>query len=166
MTVLAGLGIDFGRVIQGGPDLTGKAADTMFPELPLAAAVLVPATAGMFSVLPRLVAAFAGQAWIISKCGPATEARTLAWLDHHNFYDRTGLSRGNVRFCRRREDKATHCRDLGVSHMIDDRLEVHAALRGIVPYRYLFGPQTDSAPDWVIPVRGWPQAGAMILPPG
>jgi hypothetical protein len=109
----------------------------------------------MFDVLPGLVARFGGQVWVISKCGERIQDRTLRWLDHNDFFPRTGIAPGNVRFCRRRADKAGHCADLGITHMVDDRLDVHVALRGLVPYLYLFGPQNAPAPRWVQHVRTW-----------
>ncbi|MFD0686591.1 hypothetical protein [Actinomadura fibrosa] len=149
------LGVDFGRVIHGGVSAAGD-ADTVFLDGSFEEAMASPATEGVYEVLPGLIEAFGGQAWIISKCGDRIRERTLAWLDHHDFYERVGLPRENVRFCRKRPDKAWHCRELGITHMIDDRLDVHRAIREIVPYRYLFGPVPG--PDWVRHVRGWADA--------
>lgn len=148
------LGVDFGRVIQGGAAPSGV-ADTVFLAGGPEEAMRTPETPGMFDVLPELVDRFDGRAWIISKCGERIQKRTLQWLDHHDFYRRTGLPVGNVRFCRKRGDKATHCADLHITHMVDDRLDVHVALRGLVPNLYLFGPQTSPAPPWVRPVLTW-----------
>lgn len=148
------LGVDFGRVIQGAA-LAAGAEDTVFLSGGLAEALRTPPSPGAFEVLPRLVRRFGGRAWVISKCGPRVEQRTRQWLDHHDFYDRTGIARDNVRFCRARADKAVHCAELGITHMIDDRLDVHRALRDLVPHRYLFGVQTDPVPDWVRHVPTW-----------
>jgi hypothetical protein len=153
-TTRPGLGVDFGRVIQGAPGPDG-AEDTVFLSGGLDAALRSPATEGTFEVLPRLVERFEGQVWIISKCGERIQRRTVEWLDFHNFYERTGLPRANVRFCRKRAQKAIHCEEFGITHMIDDRIEVHRAIRDLVPYRYLFGPQRDPAPDWVRPTLTW-----------
>ncbi|MFG1934882.1 hypothetical protein ACGFK1_30220 [Mycobacterium sp. NPDC048908] len=142
-------------MIEGGLG-ADEAADTSFLGSALQDAMASPATPGAFEVIPRLVTLFDGRAWIISKCGVETQLKTLAWLDHHDFYGRTGLPRGNLRFCRERADKATHCRELGVTHMIDDRLDVHAAIRDVVPHLYLFGPQDGEIPDWVVHVPDWP----------
>ncbi|TDD70332.1 hypothetical protein [Actinomadura rubrisoli] len=152
------LGIDFGRVIHGGPLAPGD-ADTVFLGGSFEEALASPATEGVYEVLPGLIAAFGGRAWIISKCGDRIQRRTLAWLDHHDFYGRIGLPRGNVRFCRKRADKAWHCEELGITHMIDDRLDVHRAIRGIVPYRYLFGPQ--EGPGWVRRIGDWAEAASI-----
>lgn len=125
-----------------------------------------PATAGAFEVIPQLVELFEGRVWIISKCGERTQRKTLAWLDHHDFYGRTGVPRGNVRFCRERAEKVDHCRELGITHMIDDRLDVHQAIRDVVQNLYLFGPQDGDVPDWVVHTPDWSAVAARLLPPG
>ncbi|WP_433710958.1 hypothetical protein ACQP2U_32550 [Nocardia sp. CA-084685] len=149
------LGIDFGRVIQGAAFATG-AADTVFLSGGIEQALASPPSTDAFEVLARLVRRFEGQAWVISKCGPRVQERTLQWLDHHEFYDRTGVPKGNVRFCRARADKAKHCAELRITHMIDDRLEVHQALRDLVPHLYLFGVQEGPVPEWVEHTPTWP----------
>ena len=148
------LGVDFGRVIHGAAAADGL-QDTVFLDGSFEEALASPATDGAFDVLPRLVDAFGGRVWVISKCGPRIQERTLAWLDHHDFYGRTGVPRGNVRFCRKRADKAGHCAQLRITHMIDDRIDVHRALVDRVPCRYLFGQQKGSAPEWVRQTLTW-----------
>jgi hypothetical protein len=148
-------------VIEGGLG-ADDAADTNFLGSSVAEAMASPPTPEAFEVIPALVALFDGKVWIISKCGEYTQRKTLAWLDHHDFYRRTGVPRKNVRFCRERADKAIHCRELGVTHMIDDRLEVHSAIRDVVPNLYLFGPQDGEIPDWVIHVADWPAVAAHL----
>jgi hypothetical protein len=155
------LGVDFGRVIHGGAAEAGP-ADTAFLDGDLEQALRSPATEGAFDVLPRLVALFGGRVWVISKCGERVQRRTLRWLDHHDFYARTGIAPGDVRFCRERADKALHCAELGITHMIDDRLDVHRALRGLVPHLYLFGPQPAPAPEWVRHTLTWADAEAAV----
>jgi hypothetical protein len=148
-------------VIEGGLG-ADEAADTSFLDSSLEEATATPATPGAFEVIPRLVDLFDRRVWIISKCALDTQRKTLAWLDHHDFYDRTGMPRGNVRFCRERADKQVHCRELGVTHMIDDRLDVHQAIRDVVPHLYLFGPQHGEIPDWVVHVPDWPSVEAHL----
>lgn len=156
------LGIDFGRVIQGAALAPGD-EDTVFLSGGLEEALRTPPSAGAFDVLPRLVRRFEGRAWIISKCGPRIEERTRQWLDHHDFYDRTGIARDNVRFCRARADKAVHCAELGITHMIDDRLDVHRVLRDLVSHRLLFGAQSEPIPDWVRHVPSWNDVERAVL---
>jgi hypothetical protein len=155
------LGVDFGRVIHGAAAADGL-QDTVFLDGSFAEALASPATDGAFDVLPRLVDAFDGRVWVISKCGPRIQERTLAWLDHHDFYGRTGVPRGNVRFCRKRTDKAGHCTRLGITHMIDDRVDVHRALVDSVPCRYLFGVQKGPVPEWVRHTPTWTDVAAAV----
>ncbi|MBU3065218.1 hypothetical protein KO481_27285 [Nocardia sp. NEAU-G5] len=154
------MGVDFGRVIQGATTEPG-AADTVFLSGGVEQAMRTPPSPGALEVLARLVPRF-DETWIISKCGPRIEQRTRQWLDHHDLYGRTGIPREHVRFCRARADKAVHCAELGITHMIDDRLDVHIALRGLVPHLFWFGAQRQPAPDWVTSTRTWPDVEAEV----
>lgn len=91
-------------------------------------------------------------------------AKTVRWLDHWRFWATTGIASDHVRFCLERRDKAQHCRELGVTHFIDDRFDVLGHLRGLVPRLYLFGHQSTPAPHWVTPVVDWPAVLAAVLP--
>jgi hypothetical protein len=149
------LGVDIGRVIiDGSSPPSGE--DTAFFEGGIEDLLRTPAVAGALETIPSLVEQFAGRVWLVSRCAERTEPRTLAWLEHHDFYDRTGIPADHVRFCRARSDKAIHCRELAITDFVDDRLDVLNALRGVVARRYLFGPQDQPAPDWVTPTPDWP----------
>jgi len=76
---------------------------------------------------------------IVSKCGPDIEHKTLLWMRHHDFYLRTGVPPGRVHFCRTRAGKAPICRKLGITHFVDDRLEVLSYLT-TVRHRFLLNP--------------------------
>lgn len=147
------LGIDVGRVlISPGNDLE---PDTSFIGGSLEDALETPPYPGMFEVVPRLVERFKGQVWVISKCGPKVQEKTRQWMRHHRFFERTGIDAAHLRFCLRRPDKAIHCAELGITHFIDDRGDVLAAMEGVVPNLYLFGPQKESAPRAFRPVLTW-----------
>lgn len=147
------LGIDIGRVIIDGSSHP-EGGDTAFFQGDTATMLRTPAMSRAFEVIPRLVELFDNQVWLVSKCGPRVQSRTELWLRHHRFYERTGIAPEAVRFCRNRPDKAIHCRQLGLTHFIDDHPEVHAAIREAVEYRYLFGPSrkvpagTTHTPTW------------------
>jgi hypothetical protein len=93
----------------------------------------------------------------------AVQRRTRQWLDHHDFAARTGIPQDNIRFCLKRPDKAIHCADLGITHFVDDKLDVHQALRGVVAYRYLFGPQRTPPPAWVRHTLTWTAVETAIV---
>src|SRR5262249_40414761 len=117
------LGIDIGRVIMCPTRDDGR-PDTSFLGASEAAALETPAAPDMFEVVPGLVRRFGGRAWLVSKAGARIEALTRRWFEHHRFFERTGLPPEQVRFCRRREDKRAHAAELGLTHFIDDRLDV------------------------------------------
>jgi hypothetical protein len=139
------LGIDIGRVIIDGSSGSG---DTSFFSGDTAAMLRTPAVPGAFAAIARLVPLF-GETWLVSKCGPRVQRRSVEWLRHHRFFEVTGIAEGNVRFCLRRPEKAIHCADLGITHFVDDKPEVIAAITPVVPHRYLF--------------TNWPTTEASIL---
>lgn len=148
------LGIDIGRVIIGG-GAPGSAADTAFFRGGIENAIRTPAVAGALETIPALVQHFEGRACLISKCGPRVAARSRAWLNAHDFWSRTGIDPSALRFCKERKQKAIHCKDLRVTHFIDDRVGVHVHLRHIVPELFLFGPQRKAIPEWLTHLPDW-----------
>jgi len=152
------LGIDIGRVLIR-PDPAGG-GDTSFIGGSLETALGTPPYEGMFEAVPQLVRLFGGQVWLVSKARPKMQEKTRLWLIRHEFFERTGIAPGNLRFCLERPQKAEHCRELGLDFFIDDRLDVLEHLDGVVRHRYLFGPQKagTSVPAAVVPVVSWPEA--------
>lgn len=155
------LGIDIGRVIIDGsahPD----GGDTAFFQGSEASMLATPEMHGAVASIARLVALFGGRVWLVSKCGPTVQARTLRWLDGHDFYRRTGVSQAQVRFCRERSEKRVHCLQLGLTHFVDDHPEVHAAIRGAVDHQYFFGPQPSGVPRYGVHAKSWADAEDLI----
>jgi hypothetical protein len=155
------LGIDIGRVIING-EAHPDGGDTAFFQGDESAMLATPEVPDAVFSIAILVRAFEGRVWLVSKCGPRTQERTLRWLRGHDFYRRTGLFPDHVRFCRERADKRGHCEELGITHFVDDRVDVHAAIHGVVDHQYLFGPQPGPGPDYTTDVPTWPQARAQI----
>jgi hypothetical protein len=148
------LGIDIGRVIINGPAHPGG-GDTAFFEGDEPTMLATPEMDGAVAAIDRLMTLFTGRVWLVSKCGPRVQARTLRWLEGHDFYRRTRLPAEHVRFCLTRPDKRFHCQDLSLTHFVDDHPEVHAAIRGTVDHHYFFGPQSDPVPDYGTHVSSW-----------
>ncbi len=148
------LGIDIGRVIINGP-AHPAGGDTAFFSGDEATMLATPEMDGCVAAIARLTGAFGGRVWLVSKCGPNVQARTLRWLTAHDFYRRTGMPDRHVRFCRTRPDKRSHCEDLNLTHFVDDHPEVHAAIRGTVDYQYFFGPQRQPVPGYGIHAPTW-----------
>jgi hypothetical protein len=127
------LGIDIGGVIITPARASG---DTSFFSSDYLA---TPPMEGAFDAIARLGQERFDAVHLVSKCGPGVEKKTRAWLAHHGFHDLTGVPPERMHFCRARADKAPICKSLGVTHFVDDRLEVLGYLSS-VPVRYLFQP--------------------------
>ncbi len=101
------------------------------------------AVPGAFDALRRLAEQrFDRQIHLVSKCGPRTEQKSRDWLAHHDFFGTTGVDPAHLHFCRQRQEKAPICETLGLTHFIDDRLEVLGYLTS-VPNLYLFHPTAE-----------------------
>lgn len=128
------LGVDIGGVVI---DRANDRTDTSFFSTRY---LETTATAGVFEALACLAAErFGTNIHFVSKCGPETERKTREWLAHHRMFERTGIPAANLHFCRRRAEKAPIAATLGLTHFIDDRLEVLGYLE-TVPTRILFAP--------------------------
>ena len=107
--------------------------------------------------------------YLVSKCGSSTEKKSRDWLAHRNFYAYTGVNEAKVRFCKKRADKATICDELGITHFIDDRLEVLSYLKG-VQHLYLFNPDEaemhnfESFLSRVTKVSAWHELISLLIP--
>jgi hypothetical protein len=156
------LGVDVGGVIV---TLADRDEDTsFFGSRPLE----TPAVAGVFDALAELAGRpFAGRVHLVSKAGPKVAANTTAWLAHHDFFDRTGIAAANLNFVRERRDKAPVCQRLGITHFVDDRLDVLSYL-DTVAHRYLFLGGTDERvpqdglPDGVTAAGTWPELVSLL----
>jgi hypothetical protein len=155
------LGVDIGRVIISG-DAHPAGGDTAFFEGDETTMLATAEVAGAVEAITALTARFAGRVWLVSKCGARVEARTRRWLAGHDFFGRTGIDQSHLRFCRFRAQKRVHCVELGLTHFVDDRIGVHAAIESVVAHQYLFGPQVTPAPAFVTPAPDWPTTRRLI----
>jgi hypothetical protein len=121
---------------------------------------------GAIDAIARLVSGrFGERTHLVSKCGPAVAAKSLAWLDAQGFFERTGIARDNAHFCLTRQGKAPICGQLGITHFIDDRIDVLAWLT-TVPNRYLLDPAARFAgsPGEVTRVSSWGEILEALVP--
>lgn len=121
------LGLDFGNTISYRPEGSER--------------VYLPDS---IRVITRLIGKIFGiNAYIISKVLPGEDEMVLDFLKKNDFWNKVGISPDNIRFCRERHEKAPIARDLGITHMIDDRTEVLYAMHGIVPHRIAINPTKE-----------------------
>ena len=128
------LGVDIGGVLI---DRINDDTDTSFFGDNYLKTTAVP---NAFEAIKRLAdKRFGDEIYLVSKCGPNVERKSREWLAHHDFHAETGVPPERLNFCRQRQDKAPICESLGLSHFIDDRLEVLSYLK-TVPHLFLFMP--------------------------
>lgn len=153
------LGVDVGGVLVDR--IRADGSDTSFFSDRF---LETPAVAGAFDALARLGRERFGQRiCVVSKCGPRTEEKTRLWLAHHRLLDLLGLDTQALHFCRKRPDKAPICKRLGVTHFIDDRMEVLVHLTS-VRHRILFGPQeAEVKAKGVVRANTWAEVAAKLL---
>jgi tRNA(Leu) C34 or U34 (ribose-2'-O)-methylase TrmL len=156
------LGIDIGRVIIDGAANPGG-GDTAFFNGDEATLLATPEVPDSVVCIERLTVLFDRQVWLVSKCGPRVQARTMRWLDAHRFFERTGIPSDNVRFCRERAEKRVHCLELGLTHFVDDHPDVHRAIRGATDHQYFFGPQRRPVPPNGTHCATWPDVESVIV---
>lgn len=158
------LGVDIGGVII---DRVNDKTDTSFFSDNYLQTTVVH---GAFDALRELVERrFGDRVYLVSKCGKRMQDKTLHWLDHNRFYELTGIGYECVRFCRERHEKAGICEELGITHFVDDRLEVLSNLT-TVSTLYLFKPRPDEVRRFayllsrVIQVNSWQEILKRELP--
>jgi hypothetical protein len=153
------LGVDVGGVLVDR--IRADGSDTSFFSDRF---LETPAVAGAFDTLVRLGRERFGQRiCIVSKCGPRTAEKTRLWLAHHKVLEALGIDTRALHFCRERRDKAPVCKRLGVTHFIDDRMDVLVHLTS-VRHRFLFGPQKAGVnAEGVVRVETWAEVAAALL---
>ena len=157
------LGVDIGGVIM---DKANDSTDTSFFSENF---LETTATPSVFEVLCRLVKKrFGDKVHLVSKAGPNMQRKTRLWLDHHRFFERTDIREDHLHFCRHREEKAPICQALGITHFVDDRLQI-LGLLPFVKHRYLFCPSPREVDRYkehlkdVYLVEKWPEIEGLIL---
>lgn len=122
-------GIDIGKVVVGG---SGSEDTSFFSD----GYLLTPEIEGAFESIRRLSEKF--DVWVISKCGPSVQEKTLHWLLSRDFYAQTQVDPAKVLFVRKRHQKAPLAQELGLVGFIDDREDIIESMEGKIPHPILF----------------------------
>lgn len=86
------LAVDIGGVII---DRVNDGTDTSFFGENFLLTTAVPDAFEAIAMLAER--RFPRSAYLVSKCGRKIEEKTLRWLDHHRFYEQTGVAEAHVR---------------------------------------------------------------------
>lgn len=160
---VGGLGIDIGGVIvvrvNDGSELSFF-GDRFLENPPIE---------GAFEGIRRLgEERFGEDVYLVSRCRDETRRRTLLWLDHHDFWQATGLTGDRLHFCDERHEKDLVCARLGIDFFIDDHMDVLRQLES-VRNRFLFRPSPEDLVefstllDTVTIAQDWPSLVEAIL---
>jgi hypothetical protein len=159
----ARLGVDIGGVIME------RLASPVSNERSGAQECRAPLIPGALEALRRLnQGRFQRRIYVVSHWQVEHHELVSDWLSRQQFCARTGIDAEHVRLCAQRADKADICHELGITHFIDDRLEVLRHLTS-VPHLYLFDQHPeeagrfDSSLPGVHEVRTWHEVLAALL---
>lgn len=158
------LGVDIGNVI-----INNRLNDPEVNKVDEAVYAAFPPSEGVFDALKTLNDYFKGEAYLLSKCTEWAQIQILLWLKTHDFYAKTGIKQENVYFVRQRHEKDAVCRKLGITHFIDDRLEVLSHMIESTPNLMLFQPDQDEVNEFkeflpkVTVVSDWNDVVAKII---
>lgn len=168
-----GLGIDFGDVIVGARVPTdSRGVEIESDYLSVNRFLRVLPIEGAFEAIRTLhEERFGDRIWIISKWREVVRDKCRVWLNHHRFFEITGVSRVRLMFCEERAKKVEIARSLGLTHFVDNKLEVVAPMIGIVPHLFLFRPSEREIVEYgagveigrVRRVESWPEIVRAIL---
>lgn len=143
MKIKKALGVDIGNVI-----VNNRLNDPEVNKVDEAVYATFPPSEGAFDSLKTLNDYFDDEVYLISKCTGWAEKEILQWFKAHDFYTKTGIKETNVYFVRERHEKAGICRKLGITHFIDDRLEVLSHMVELVPNLILFQPDEEEVKEF------------------
>lgn len=167
------LGVDIGGVIiqkaQGGDD----DPVSFFGDNWLS----TPSEPGVLETLHHLISSgiiSSNNVYLVSKCGSQFQQKTLQYLNHIDFFPKTGIKPENVRFCEERADKAKICESLLINHFVDDSLSVLRNLLAIPNMKTRFFYSPEGIPPGshymcysplVTTVTSWAEIQQILTPP-
>lgn len=129
------IGCDIGKVISGGD--TDSEQSTMFSDDYLQ----TPAVTGAIETLAWLQAQPGIESIrLLSYCKERMEQKSRQWLDHVDFWRRTGIPRqpDSLQFVRARPEKAVYARRWELTHFVDDRFDCLGPMAGLPSIETLF----------------------------
>jgi hypothetical protein len=153
------LGVDIGNVI-----INHRLTDPNDKTLHEDRYSSIPSSDGVFEALKILNDRFCGKVYLISKCTEWAQDKILGWLKDNDFYAKTGIKPGNVYFVRERQEKDGICKKLGITHFIDDKLEVLSYMVDSTPNLFLFQPDQKEVDEFksflpeVTVINNWKEA--------
>jgi hypothetical protein len=133
----ARVGVDIGGVIIDGH--VGRGEEGFFD----ANYLQTPQMCGAFAALRRIKSSrHVSNVYMVSTARTTVEKKLRKWLEANSFHDETGILPRDVHFCAERLQKTVISASLGLTHFIDDRLQILGSMDGVAN-RYLFRPRPE-----------------------
>ncbi len=108
-----------------------------------------PVMPGALEAVSTLAGVFEGRILIVSRAGHRTRELSRQWLGLHGFLGDEMIPPSSIHFVEKRSEKAPLCKALGVTHFVDDHLDVLSDMQ--IPFRILFrGATLPAEPDGVL----------------
>jgi hypothetical protein len=145
------MGVDIGRVISA------QSTDGQYSLLDEDNYLSAPEAEGAVDTLRDIVVPNFGpeNTFLVSKAKEKTQRRTTEWLEHIDFFERTGILEEHVFFCLERPQKAEIAKELGLTDFIDDRDDVFEAMpTDQVHFKLLFAPEQFRDKGGLVRKRG------------
>ena len=157
------LGIDIGGVVTKIP-IGSNRDDSFLGKDPL----LTPKMEDSFTVISELAKQY--RIVFITRAGGPTRRALADWFRDQQFFESTELSMGRVFYTSTRDEKIGVAMDQGVTHFIDDRLEVLMGMLGIVPNLIAFQARPSDKERYsftsqkVLHADSWNEVRRLLLP--
>ena len=106
--------------------------------------------------------------YIVSRANIISRTLFLLRLRRSQFWEKTGIPRGNIYFCLKNRRKIDICKKLGITDFIDDRLSVLKHMESL-KCRFAFSPTKSNMKHYpeiypqVIAVRSWEELRPILL---
>lgn len=102
--------------------------------------------------------------YIVSRAGIINRLWFPFRLSNLNFWTYTGIPERNLYFCWRNKDKAAICSRLGITHFVDDRLDVLNHLRNVVPNLYALNAAAQPmGSQEITTVQNWGELSSILI---
>lgn len=110
---------------------------------------VIPPVPGVFEALRQLhEKRFGDNMFVVYNATDIADQKIISWLEAHDFFNRTGISRHQVRRTLNGRNKWSVCELYKATHFVDDRLEVLSHLVGKVENLYLLRPQAQEVEQY------------------
>jgi hypothetical protein len=139
MSTLPSIGVDLGNVIIDHKNFGTTENYVLTQDYNL-----IPPVTNALEALRKLnESRFMDRVFIIYNASEIIDSKIFGWLNYNDFFRQTGIDKGHVLRSNTGRKKNLFCKNMQLTHFVDDRLEVLNCLMGLVPNLYLLNGQWE-----------------------